>query len=285
MSSKLLFSDEFVTVSDKFIVVLDSRNATYVTGATGFNSSVVFDFADPIFTPANALKMNCSVMSFTCPNSMYNMNEQNSTLNISISGVSSSIVVPYGNYNAITFMTVLSSLILAIYTSSGFTIVLNNITNQFTIAASSQIVINGNSSIFSVMGFQKGTSMYGTSLIMPYTCNFNGIQNLNVFFDSVNTSNMDSFSKSNSSIIQSVPIDANQSQISFVKTTDFEFSIRQPVIDSITISLHDDLTNLVNLNGQHWNLTLCFSLIEDISRFTHETNFRHILKTGYAKSY
>ena len=95
------------------------------------------------------------------------------------------------------------------------------------------------------------------------------------------TSNIDSYNKSSSSIIASVPIDPNQSQISFIKTNNYSFTVKDNVIDVLGISLKDDLENYINLNNQHWNLTLCFSLVRDISRFSHLNNFLNIIRNGY----
>ena len=117
-------------------------------------------------------------------------------------------------------------------------------------------------------------------MYVPYTCNFNGIQNMNVILESVFTSNIDSFHKSFCSIIESIPINPNESQISFIKTNNYNFTIKDDVIDSLRIVLKDD-ENFLNFNGQHWNLTLCFLIVRDISRFRHIENFRNILSNGY----
>jgi type 1 fimbria pilin len=132
------------------------------------------------------------------------------------------------------------------------------------------------------MGFQMTTVYTSTSksLVMPYTCNFNGIQSINIHFDNVNTSNIDSFTETTSSIIQSIPIDYSSQQITFNKTSRFAFNIVQDTIDFIDIKLMDDLQNLINLNNQHWNLTLYFSKVKDYDRFHYTKDFNSILNYG-----
>ena len=184
-------------------------------------------------------------------------------------------IIPYGNYNANTFMTQLTNQL-----GSTFTMSLNPINNVFTLNNTSSFTINP-SNIFQVMGFSQNTSYTSTSLVMPFPCNFNGIQSMNINFDNVQTANIDSLSKSNSSVIQSISVDNTSQQIFFNKTNDFFFEIKQDVIDHIQISIRDDLENLINFNNQHWNMTLQFSQLKNINRFHHMNDFNNILKNGY----
>jgi hypothetical protein len=99
----------------------------------------------------------------------------------------------------------------------------------------------------------------------------------------LNTQNIDSFSKSNSSIIQSVSLNSNLNHIYFSKSSDFQFIIKDDVIGFLHIQLMDDLENLINLNSKHWNMTLNFSIIKDVNRFSHLHGFNAILKNGYVE--
>ena len=294
-------SDPFYTDIENFLVVIDSRNATRMLNGT-FTSRMQFDFEDPIILPRDALKLTCSVLNFTGPNSIYNINETNSYFHLQYTTndigtntiIDIMIYMQYGNYNATTFTSALMSEMLITNPGFGrdFHIDLNTITNRFTFGHDS-ISFNYmyDSTIYNIIGFEKQiTYMTGQSLpndpylytmYVPFTCNFNGIQNLNIVLESFFTSNIDSFRKCFSSIIGSVPIDPNQAQISFIKTNNYGFTIKDDVIDSLRISLKDDFEQYVNLNGQHWNLTLCFSMVRDISRFAHLNSFRNILRNGY----
>jgi hypothetical protein len=92
---------------------------------------------------------------------------------------------------------------------------------------------------------------------------------------------MDSYNGSSSSIIQSVPVDPNESTIKFIRQYDFNFTVYQDVIDYIVISLMDDLENYVNFNNQHWNLVLQFNILKDVDRFHYQNSFHRILRNGY----
>lgn len=291
-SSDLLFTSE-----DKFIVVLDSRNATsYLNGS--LNSCVTFNFQEPIRVPKDALKFTCSVMSFTAPNSIYNVTSLNNKLNlmynIGINTFIVNIVVPSGNYNANTFMSKMQQLLGIADSgfSTGFGITLNPITNKFTLTHTTYLFhVMSTSTTYSLMGFDVNTEIICTigvltsyAVYLPYTCNFNGIQNINIHFDTLVTQNLDSFNKTNSGIIQSIPVDSNLSLITYSKSTNYQFTIRQDIIDMFAISIRDDINNYIDFNNQHWNLTLYFSITKDSERFSYEQNFRRILQHGYGSS-
>ena len=284
--------NRLTTITESFYVVLDSRNAsTYNNGS--FNSDMIFKFEEPIVKPPNCLQMTCSVVQFTSPNSIYNINETNNRFvyseEFSNSGVDFNVDIPFGNYNVKTFMNQFKKSIS--FFSSNFDITFNNINNKFTIYNTSEnFTIKPSSTIFYVMGFDKGAqqgsspsaiSPYNSQINMPYTCNFNGIQSINLLMNNISTKNIDSFDKTKSSIIQSIQVDATQPQITFIKSDGYAFDINQLVIDHIHIQITDDLETLINLNNQHWNLCLVFSILIDKERFHYENTFENILKYGY----
>ena len=69
-------SNNLYTEKENFLVVLDSRNATYYANGD-YHSSVHFDFAEPIRMPRFSIRLLCSVLQFQSPNSLYNINETN----------------------------------------------------------------------------------------------------------------------------------------------------------------------------------------------------------------
>lgn len=264
------------TSKEEFLVVLDSRNATsYLNGSK--NSSVMFQFEDSIQKDKNAIKLTCSVMAFTCPVSFYNINSTNNLLSLTIASITTNYYITPGNYNVDTFISALTAL------EPSFTITLNSITNILSIRHSTtNFTINSTSTIYSIMGFKKSTSYTSSSLAltMPYTVNFAGLNSFNIHFDNIVTRNIDSFTLSNSSIIASIPVNANQASIIFFnKSFDFEFLVSQNIIDFIQIDLKDDIGNFIDLNNCHWNLTLQFTSYMDKPR--KETTFLDITGNNY----
>jgi hypothetical protein len=199
------------------------------------------------------------------------------------------VYIPYGNYNSSSFMSQFIASVLASNSTlgTGLSITLNVVTNRFTVSHTSySILFYFDSTISPVMGlpsYSLGFCGLGSSnQLLSYTCNFTGIQNINVHIPSMNTDNIDSLTKSTTNIIQSIPVDTNQSQIIFKKTDSFAFTVKEDVITMLNITLNDDLGQLVDFNNQHWNMTLCFTTFIDMERFNHNFSFRHILRYGYS---
>jgi len=129
------------------------------------------------------------------------------------------------------------------------------------------------------LGFKANTTYLSTSnsLAAPYTCNFNGVEQINILLTSVNTNNIDCFSgNTKSSIIQPVQIPLGTNQILYQKTNEYNFMISQDMLDDLKIELRDSNNNLVNLNNQHFNLVLMFTVVRDIYRFRNSNNFHDI---------
>lgn len=285
-------NNRLTTVEESFFVVLDSRNATNNNNGS-FNSDVTFNFKESILKPPNCIQMSCSVLQFTAPNSIYNVNETNNRFVYSEqtnnSGVKFNVDIPFGNYNIRTFINQFKKSIS--FFSNNFDLTFNNINNKLTLLNISQdFTIYPESTIYNVMGFDKGSffgssptglSTYTNQLIMPYSCNFNGIQSINIVMPCINTRNIDSYNKSKSSIIQPIQVDATQPQIAYTKSDSYAFNIYQYKIDYIQIRICDDLENEINFNNQHWNLTLVFNTLIDKERFHFENTFESILKYGY----
>lgn len=273
--------NRFTTITDSFILVLDSRNSTTKKNGS-YNSSVTFDFQDNIRDKSRLNKLRGSILNFSCPNSLYIINEYNNLLSIStINAVTYNILIPLGNYNSRNFISTLLTLL-----PTGFSITLNNISNKFTISYTTDFTINSNSTVYDVMGFSSGisyTSVAGT-LILPFTCNFNGLASFNIAIENLNTGNYDSFNKSPGPIVQSIPIQNGAAQIIYYKTNNYSFQIDYSV-DYLDISLKDDLNRFINLNNKDWNMTICFECLVEFDKFQLQNGFFNVLENPYGYSY
>ena len=63
--------NELISVKENLLIILNSKHAiSYLNGS--WNSKLDFDFADNInFFDTDIIEVYCSVLSFTCPNSIY----------------------------------------------------------------------------------------------------------------------------------------------------------------------------------------------------------------------
>ena len=283
--------DNLHQFKESFYVVLDSRNATGTDNAIeSYHSSVYWDLKDPIRIEKRYYRLTCNLCSFVSPASFYQINYTNNIFKFTMNSIIYNIQVVAGNYNANTFMTQLLSQL-----PTGFTMTINTNNNLFTLTHTTYnfVIDCKNSTIGSVMGFTSNNKATLTrtvspssitsvsfSLIFPYTCNFSGLQSINIFFDDVNTKNIDSLNLCNSSIICSVPVDCNLGGlIAFQSRNDYEFTITQDLVDYVQLSLKDGLGNYIDLNNQHFQCVLQFNLYgEDVKR---NISFHDILKNPY----
>jgi hypothetical protein len=215
--------ESLIQLDDQFIVILDSRNATINNSPLSYNSDLTFRLQEAIIQPVNSLNFKASVLSFTCPNSQYVINNLNNYLGINISGDGDHsqyyIEIPKGNYNVLTFQTeFISSInfIMAYYGVSGtFTMTYSTSNYKYTLTHSNfpfyidqtlllpsnnpQFSLTGFYTIGDIMGFDDTTRYTATSnsfpvgsysLIFPYTTNFGGLNNLNIHIENIKTHNV-----------------------------------------------------------------------------------------------
>jgi hypothetical protein len=116
---------------------------------------------------------------------------------------------------------------------------------------------------------------------MPFMCNFNGTTSINILLDNYNINNIGSLSKSDESIIQSINIDPSSSLIVYNKSNNFNFLINDPSVNYLQIDIMNDLDQLINLNNQHFNLTLQFTEKVNFNRYHNVDTFQSILENGY----
>ncbi len=257
------------------IIVLDSRNYTQKNNGS-MNSSILFDFQDTVFK--NKInKAKCSVLTFSAPNSLYIINENNNILSLTINNVTTTYGILYGNYNSKNFISTLLGILPV-----GFNITLNTINNKLTMTYTSNFTINSSSTIQEIMGFSLGTSYtsINNSLTLPYTVNFNGLANFNIHFRNVKTRNIDSYTKTVSSIIQSISLEAGNPQIRYNKQNNYSFDLSEEM-EFILIDLKDDLDNFINLNNKNWNMTLLIEEIEEFDILKSKNDFTTIVENGY----
>ena len=75
-------------------------------------------------------------------------------------------------------------------------------------------------------------------------------------------------------------VNTNSTIIEFNKSEDYNITIKQNIMDYIDIGLTDNLQNFINLNNQHWNITLLFNIISDKNRFAFQNSFLNIIRNG-----
>jgi hypothetical protein len=268
-------SNDFHPIQEHLSVILDSRNASNIYNGTK-KSQVNFNPKTTLYLSKNAIKTDCCVSSFFATNSFYLINEYNNFLSITFTTtlVNTTYIIPSGNYNIRTFETVLSSLL-----GTNFTISYSSVNNKITITHSSaNFQINSGSTIGSVIGFDTATIYTSTNktFTCPFIYNFNGIQSFNIHIENISTRNIDSYSMSVSSILQTIPVDPNSTVINYIKNDDTRYSVSEREFSNFIVSIKDDLGRDIDFNNQDWKMVLSFSVLYDVDRFQHENSFQSI---------
>jgi len=260
-----------IVVHESFLIFLDSKNGDIQNKYK--NSSVKFQFEGSLFfNRDDYIQILFSVNNFIAPNSLYIINEYNNKLSITYNEITQVVNVPYGNYNIISIQKYLTSVL-----PNHFTISFSTITNKITFTNSIYDFIINPSNIYDVLGLEE--NKYYASLdktfTFPFSVNFIGTQNINISIENINTNNLDSYTKTQSSIIQSIPIDVNTSVIKYINGNDHKIPLKINYLDYIQINIIDDNNQLVNFNNKHWNLTLEFTIMKLINPYSQV--FQNIL--------
>ena len=240
-------------------VILDSRNGS--CNNFPFNSDVTFSLNQSVYNlNETVLDINLSVLNFSIPNSIYNINEYNNLLSLSFNSTTINYGFAYGNYNSTTFMNTFLSIV-----DSTFKLTFNSISNVYTITNTTyDFVINTNSNIGEIMGFMNGTTYSSTSksLVLPYCVNFNGLNSMNIHLENIHNDNIDSYYKSNSNIIKSINIKPYEPLILYEKKNEScKVNIDDEMaVNTFSIHLKDDLNRFINFNNKYFNITLLFEI-------------------------
>jgi hypothetical protein len=306
--------DNLIEVEDRILLCLDSRTATIKNNGS-YLSDVQFNFQEPFIQPKDAINIKCSVLSFTCPNSQYIINQTNNIFYITViynnNPQEYEIIIPQGNYNQTSFNTTFLTYLQNGCTIGVWNLTVNPNTYQYTLINSGySFSINqsnypiGNLNIISrigdVMGFDNLTNYNSVlsgstyTLTFPYPCNFGGLNNINIHFNNLKTrsfqyiapinkiSNFQAYNSNytNDNIAVSVPVNCNPGDvIYFSKIASYEFLLKEEIFDNIHITLLDDLGNFINLNNQNWNMSIEFCITKLMRKKTR--NFFEILKNPY----
>ena len=225
--------------NESMTIVLDSRNATTYYNGT-LNSEITFEMRYPIIAPPDCLYMTWCTQSFTCPISWYLINSTNNFFSLTMNSTTYNISIPFGNYNSINFQTVFLNLLPASFSMS-----LNSYTNIYTLTHTTyDFQINSTTTLYQILGLYKNQTYMSSSkkLTFPFTCNFSGLNNINIICENIRTNNLDSYMElSPSAIIASVPVNnAQDGVIYFQKYNDYCFDVKDTTIDALDILITDD---------------------------------------------
>jgi hypothetical protein len=267
---------------DNIYVNLDSRNGIVKSSS---NSECRFDFAEPLNINREALKLSLSVSEFSTPNSLYNINETNNILILTLNGITTTYTFAYGKYIITSLKTYFLTTLLASF--NGYSMSVNTLTGKISLTNSLySFSISTLSTIGEIMGFVNGKS-YVSSLVssvntleMPYLCNFNGIMGFNVHLNNISTNNVSSYTGSRCNVIQTIMIQPETTLITYTNPSNNGFELYNTELEYLQFELRDFKNNLINLNNQPWNMIICITVVKEYNISSRFNSFSSIIKYG-----
>ena len=244
---------------DNYMVVLNSAYANKKYNSTQ-NSNLEFSFIGLLKQDDDIVRTEISILNAQIPISFYIINSYNNKLFFTYGGVSKSITITYGNYNANDFIIQLTNQFSVAGCAISSTINRNTGVLTFTAPLSIQFLY-ANSTVASIIGLGTSNSTLGTSVIMPYPLNLLGVKKLSIRSNSLSVNAYTSKTLSFTDTICTIPCDQPYfNMISYENNNDLNKNIlRAPYVDGIDIQITDESDNLIDFNGQDWTVTLVIS--------------------------
>ena len=246
-----------------------------------FADQYLYDVSDCIYNLPNIIIEKDEIAYITVkdaviPNSFYNVNETNNKLNLTIDGVSYSILIPYGNYNVNTLKTEIMTLIQNLDTQHGhdhdLTITYLTKTNKFYFFHSHhQFSFLSTSTCFELLGFKDGETY--TSSPLPFqtqkheltsTISINLFTTRNIYIESPNfiLNNINSVNHNNNNLLCAIPIKGTPNSIIFYEDLTKHLIHNLNNLTTLRIQLKDQDGELINFNFCHYSITLEITIIK-----------------------
>lgn len=241
------------------------RSSSYTTAQDATKTNLSFNLNQPI---TNYQNMNILVAcnSFQFINSFYTVNENNYKFIYKIYGSNSVLIgVPYGFYDIDSFISVLNTLLINIFTFS-YDPTTYNVTIKHNLNLNFILLDDGlNQNIYELLGFNDiGFVSYTTNglCISPSIFNMISVQVLHICLANVNLKSISLKNTAKYNIIASIFITAQFGSVqTYFSNNSFEYLINDDVISFINVVILDQDMNPVNFNNIDWFLNLSFKFI------------------------
>jgi len=245
-----------MNITDSRQINLSPSGATKKNNLT-FNSDLEFSIPNLIKNQSYILYNRIKVSHCEIPFSFYIINEYNNKLVLS-TGI---IYIPYGNYNANSFMSTLS-LLLPI----NMTIDLNSSNGKFTLNYNSPFTILQTSNIYKIMGFKINTS--SNSINLPFPANFLGSNNVYIKCPNLILDNYNTITKDYTTLL-SIPINVPPfGIIQYLNSSNISNLVKNIQMNNLEVLITDDDNNLIDFNNLEWNITIEIDSIIQVAENT-----------------
>lgn len=215
-----------------------------------FNSNLEFNIPNLYQSSNNVSYATIKCLHAEIPYSFYVINEYNNLLSLS----TGNIAIPFGNYNANSFMKYLETQL-----PTGMTISFNTTNGKFALLYNQPFSINATSTCYILMGFEKGITYNSNSnrIEMPYLGNFMGSKNMYVKIPNLILDNYNTTTKDRATLLN-IPVNVSPFGIVMYENSSGSSSIIKSIQipDTLLLQLTDDENNLIDFNNTEFSITI-----------------------------
>lgn len=222
---------------------LDSGYATKYNNGE-YKSDLTFDFNKMITDNRHILYRTVKISDFSFLRSWYNINEYNNKIVIN----TTSFLIPQGNYDGTTFLSIANTI------TTGYTWSFNDTLGTYTITGTNNFILDGINSNCQFLGFKK--QVYNSTLnkiILNIPANFHTIKNLYI---QSNFQISNQSSRGDNITLSSVVVNAEYYGVIINLTQSKEQIFHNTSMDNIDLIILDEDGNKINFNGVDWYLTI-----------------------------
>lgn len=257
------------------LVTVNSKNGIQENGT--LKSKLLFNYKSLLSDDENILKSFVTVLNAQIPCSFYVITALNNKLVISGPTIGTrTILINYGNYNANTLITELTSKI----TASGLTMTITiNKTNGILTFSSNGFInyyFTSDSTILEVLGTTSSLISTSTDYVCSYPLNLLGVKKLLIKSERLSVHSVSSVDYTSSNILVTIPVDVSPfSMISYNSQSETNknlLTLRS--INQIDINIYDENNNYIDFNNLDWAITLVISSeinFNDLSTISWDT--------------
>ena len=242
-------------ITDSKQVNLCSSSATIKNGT--LNSVMMFKIGGLLKKQTNILYNVISVIHAQIPISYYIINNNNNKLVLS----TGSYTLTNGNYNASIFNAMLISKL-----GVNFTLTISSITGIFTLTNTSSFSILASSTCSKIMGFLPNTvySSTANNIVMPYPCNFLGVNRIKIKSTILKTNNVDTNSGGHCDLLTTIPVNnASGGLIVYTNQMNLKNLFDNTYVDNIDITITDENDLILDFNNADVFITLQIDTIRN----------------------
>lgn len=222
----------------------DSADVKY----NALNSNMRFYIPSFIKKDRNILYNTIKVAHAEIPYSFYIINEYNNILVLS----TGTITMPYGNYNANTFLRMLQPLL-----PTGMSITFDTSNGKFTFTYNQSFSILDTSTCGTLIGVKTTVTSISNQIICPYPGNFLGTKNLYIKTPNIVLENFNTITKDYITLF-SIPVNVPPFGIILYDNISGSknYIKNSNAVDYLDIIITDDNNNEVDFNDIDWTITL-----------------------------